>query len=431
MKNKIKIFLFMLIIILPSAFAGNIYNLYTSDESGKDLINVDYDFFQCKNNDNRCEKVKDDYHVNINSGLDNHIKYEARGTENPSNYAFYLYKKGYLPSKFLLEGDYGTGKEGNAQLVLEKANDCKAPIINSEIKNKVYANEPLQIDIESQLDVETASAFQIKNFSPHYIPEEWNSTKKELFEASTRLQLQIKNTNTGTIEYIKTKHADIYADNTKLFTFNWIPKKEGEYEIKFKSDVVDNQCENSLEVSEKNIIDVLPERPQDEYYSIIKDLDTYPAHPVEDDNLEYSFKTVSVFAKQNYEKISVPTNIDINIKNCKLTEKCNNIYTDSYQVKATEDSTTFASINDTFHNIPAGWITMNVKATPEMSNINKKFHTDQIYREIYVNEKLEKNGTCADGIDNDNDNYIDENDPDCLINGSYNPRLNETTFNPG
>ena len=140
-------------LLLPIVMAGNIENNYFFNSAGQALNNVYMEIYRCADTDNSCANVAAAPWFSRNSGASTSILgAEYPTTSNPVDYAEYMYKECYLPKKFVVSDNWGTGQTYNYNNYFNKATNCHAPIDGFSIINSVYANEPVQININAILD---------------------------------------------------------------------------------------------------------------------------------------------------------------------------------------------------------------------------------------------------------------------------------------
>lgn len=381
------------LIAIPVVFAGNTETDYFFMEgTNEQVTGVQALFYTCLDYD--CNAVSapfsgfkiisgnyDSINKVLNSGSNNYVTVEYPGAANPTNYAEYFYKEGYIPLAFRVEGDYGTGLHFNYDNQFSKLENAHAPVGSFTVLNKVYQNEPLQINIEASLDAETRSAFSDAGIPPYYVPE---SFKDEFYSAETKVTLNIYKPG-GVLAYTESKTISIYMDETENVGFTWTPTEAGAgYKAEIVTEVTDSKVSSTVKELTAKTFDVLPARPKDECYVILNELDVDEPFPLINRELTVTYTKISNYAASDYAKTAVPMEVTHEIKEGKHNPAGNVVYSETKELPAT--STTVPA-EQSFKWTPAstGWYTIYI--TGECKGIaceGKTSHEETISKEIYV-----------------------------------------------
>src|SRR3989338_8810551 len=236
-------------IYITVAIAGNIENDYFFERGTNiSLNNVRGLVYVCK--DDNCNEVDltNNGRFDQNSGNTNKISIEFLGTRNPTRYAEYFYKKGYLPLETTVS-DYGTGHEVSYDNNFGKLNYCSSHIDNFYVVNEVRPNEPLQIDVQASLGADTYSAFSRPNKRPYFIPPD-QSIRDEYYSAKTQLNLRIINQDNRLV-FEQNKLLNLYLDEKESVQFSWTPTIPGRYRAELISTVTDDQCNQENDIPQQ------------------------------------------------------------------------------------------------------------------------------------------------------------------------------------
>lgn len=304
--SKKSILFVLLMALLPAVIAGNIENNYFFNSAGQALSNVHMEIYRCTDTDDSCTYVVQTPWFSQNSGTGNSLTAQYPTTSNPVDYAEYMYRDCYLPKKFVVPNNWGTGQTYNYNNYFNKAQNCHAPIDSFSIVNSAYANEPVQINIDAILDANTYSAFTLNNIHPIFLPR--GAAYDNYYSAETEVNLVISDEHDNEV-YRESVHLNLLFDTKQSTTFYWTPTQEGYYVARITSDVTDCQCASSLPDMEEIIFNVLPSRPTDECYTILNDLTEDNVFPRVNDNIGFSYTKLSNYADSNHEKTAVQTKV--------------------------------------------------------------------------------------------------------------------------
>jgi len=390
MKTKNILFSFMLMFFIfsgiQSAYASNSYNFHFKSYDALNLNQVDFEAFQCQVSGGSCEHVLSNYHFSANSNSATSLQYLARGTSSPTDYAIYFYREGYLPKKGVIRGDWGTGQTVNYNVIFEKKDVCNAPIVSYTVEKTTHSHEPLEIGVETKLDAETASAFRFTTINPHYKPDSWFNEFAHLFSAETKVTLEVLNSD-GVVIYTDSDVKFIFAEETENYNFTWTPEDQGTFTLKVTSEVVDSQCITTVPTSNSKITTVLEERPQNMYYTILRNLEYSPAHPIEDQNIEGSVEFLSNFADEFYNLFPVDTKLLLDVRKGKSNPFGEVVYSREIVSSASANFDEFKKEHFEFAIGNSGWYTVYVVGSANNPDSGYPVIQDLISAEIYISQK--------------------------------------------
>ncbi|MFH1308338.1 MAG: hypothetical protein ABIH72_05795 [archaeon] len=250
----------------------------------------------------------------LNSGSDNHIQLTYPTNLQSSGYGVYFFKEGYVPweIKATWWGTNPADPQGPYSKYLLKVEQCSAVVDNFSLINGVNPHQPLQIDVEAELDSDVTSALE-HNGPLDYVPSEI----LEHYQIATRVIVQIIN-STDDVVFEDYEDLMIEYSGKESVSFVWTPEVAGEYKAIVTSHITDEKCLEVLDMSvekEFSVIDELEEM----CYTLLNNL-------VFSDNMPKAGQEVSVYA----DKISnavygedltpLPTVIDVEIKKVNDTE---------------------------------------------------------------------------------------------------------------
>ncbi|MGM5482907.1 MAG: hypothetical protein ACQESF_05570, partial [Nanobdellota archaeon] len=247
----------------------------------------------------------------LNSGGSNSISFEypynPDSTEqNTDSYDHFMFKECYLPLEYK-EEIWGYGATLEYDDHFEKAQSCHSPIDSFSVTNDNHPNEPIVVDVSTTLEGDAHSAFTDKELT--WFP----SGYEDYYSVETEVTVEIL--HDGDVVHTETKTADILMDTSENVQFTWTPQQEGYFTARIKTDVVDCQCQSGQEQQSSKEFEVWAERPFDECYTLIQNLEAVPEFPVEGDNVVVSFDKISNYADTNYDKTPLATNVDYTITN--------------------------------------------------------------------------------------------------------------------
>ncbi|MBS3149543.1 hypothetical protein J4455_02500 [Candidatus Woesearchaeota archaeon] len=300
-------------IYITVAIAGNIENDYFFERGTNiSLNNVRGLVYVCK--DDNCNEVDltNNGRFDQNSGNTNKISIEFLGTRNPTRYAEYFYKKGYLPLETTVS-DYGTGHEVSYDNHFGKLNYCSSHIDNFYVVNEVRPNEPLQIDVQASLGADTYSAFSRPNKRPYFIPPD-QSIRDEYYSAKTQLNLRIINQDNRLV-FEQNKLLNLYLDEKESVQFSWTPTIPGRYRAELISTVTDDQCnqENDIPQQVAKEFKVLEDQSNLSCYTLLNQITFSDPHPVENQPIKIFVEKISNFRDNNQRLYPVQTDTRLRI----------------------------------------------------------------------------------------------------------------------
>jgi hypothetical protein len=267
---------------------------------------------------------------NANTGNSNSLtfNYPYNSNSNPNNldyFSHFSFKQCYLPKEYV-EGVWGYGTSLSYDYQFNKAKNCQSPIDSFSITNNNYPNEPVVINVVANSEADATSPFtdqQLNWFPAGY---------EDYYSAKTKVILEIYDSNNQLV-FTDSKDLNILMDTSINVQFAWTPTTEGSYKAKIRTNVVDCQCENSIErFSEKQFV-VFPASPKDECYTLINDLKAVPQFANKGDNLGITFDKISNYADNSHIKTPVSTNVTYEILKDNQV-----VFTDTKVLNANPDS---------------------------------------------------------------------------------------------
>ncbi len=288
------------------------------DASGNSLNNVQNVMYHCggaytgSGNELRCTNIGSLLH-NINSGGSNSITFEYPYNPfssgwNPDYYAKYLYRECYMPRDYV-DFVWGDGAFLNYNHNFEKARSCHSPIDSFSITNTNYANEPVVVNVAVVAEADALSAFTDLNNGEVWYPPSY----RDYYSAETKVTFSVMD-GSGNAVHTESKRVNVYMDTTENVQFSWTPAYSGNYTAKINTEVTDCQCESNFQMSSQKIFTVLEERPRNQCYTIINDLETTPTVITEGNLVTIEYNKISNYADNSYSKTAIPTSVSYEIK---------------------------------------------------------------------------------------------------------------------
>lgn len=350
-KNKIIFAGILLIISLMSfALAGNRETIYFQDKSGNPLTNVRYLVYECA--DANCNFVVQKV-FDLNSGSKNYVSYEYPSTAF-KYYASYIFKGCYLAweDTYTNEGD---GWVSEWTYKIGKKDVCSSEINSFSVTNTNYANEPVVINMQANLDATTRSAFSSPSTPPYWYPY---SGFEDYYSAETRVTLEIRDSNNNVV-HTATRNLNLKIDSSENVQFTWTPTTEGTYTAQITTTVTDCQCASSVPKTTSKTFNVFAARPTDECYTILNNLNA-----VQGTNfVTIDFDKISNYADIIHAKTPVPTRIVYEIKD----SSGNIVYSNNILVSANSDTTNPQNIELNWTPVQSGDYDLRVTGVAESS----------------------------------------------------------------
>ena len=285
-------------IYITVAIAGNIENnFFYETTTNQPLNNVKALVYKCT--DDNCSNVDlTPGRFEKNSGATNKISIEFLGTSNPTRYAEYFYRTGYLPLETTVE-DWGTGHEFNYDNSFNKLNYCSSAIDSFYVINEVNPNEPIQIDVQTSLGANTSSAFSRPNIRPFYIPPDQN-IRDEFYSAKTNVNVKILNRDNRVV-FEDEELLNLYLDTKKSVRFTWTPTTPGRYRAQLTTTVIDDQCNQDNDIPQQavKVFKVLENLPILSCYTQLNELDFSDLHPIENQPIKIFVKKITNFIEND------------------------------------------------------------------------------------------------------------------------------------
>src|SRR3989338_2371083 len=286
-------------IYITVAIAGNIENDYFYETTtNQPLNNVKALVYKCT--DDNCSNVDlTPGRFEKNSGSTNKISIEFLGTSNPTRYAEYFYRTGYLPLETTVE-DWGMDHEFNYyDNTFNKLNYCSSAIDSFYVINEVNPNEPIQIDVQASLGANTSSAFSRPNIRPFYIPQD-QDIRDEFYSAKTNVNVKILNRDNRVV-FEDEELLNLYLDTKKSVRFTWTPTTPGRYRAQLTTTVIDDQCNQDNDIPQQavKVFKVLENLPILSCYTQLNELDFSDLHPIENQPIKIFVKKITNFIEND------------------------------------------------------------------------------------------------------------------------------------
>ncbi len=305
MKLKFIIILFLTILVLNlvSSLPINQTDIFYDVQTLKPVNNVQEIIYTCS--DSSCSSQGTLIH-NLNTGNSNSIifdyPYNSLSTaSNPDYYSHFSFAQCYLPKEYK-EWIWGKDTALEYDYYMEKGSSCHSPIDSFSITNSNYVNEPIIINMTSNLEADAQSAFE------NYVFDWFPAGYENYYSIETKIILEIKD-EYNNIVYTDSKDVNILMDTSENVEFQWTPINSGNYTAKIRTQITDCQCESSFEESSEKEFVVFKERPKNQCYTLINNLEYNPNFPRQGDIISFNFDKISNYADNNYAKTSIPTEI--------------------------------------------------------------------------------------------------------------------------
>lgn len=320
------IFIIPVIIALTGVIQTDNFYINNSGLAGSPLTGVRSIQYHCTDSD--CSSV-DNFIFDLNSGNTNSITFEypynpSSNQNNQDYYAHYFYKACYLPKEYV-ENVWGYGVSVEYDYLFNKKSGCEAEVDSFSITNTNYANEPVVIDVRTNLEADVASAFSTVENPPYYIPAGFEN----FYSAETLVVLEILNQDNQVI-HTETKNLNIFMDSIENIQFIWTPTISGNYSARVITDVTDCQCSSSVQKETSKEFYVWPDRPQDQCYTLLNNLRAEQ----DGDIIKIIFDKISNYADNLFQKTPVETNLKLEIYN----QSDSIIYTENFNLNANSNA---------------------------------------------------------------------------------------------
>src|SRR3989344_2807757 len=315
MKKQLFILPLLFCLVLVSVSAAYNTEYVFKDSNGNDLTNVDVVIYDCL--DANCQSVRVPSFGHTGNSDDsapnnNIIVHYPRTMETENGYAVYFYRTGYLPLEYFVQA-YGYGSR-TVTKTFSKKQYCSAPIDSVSVLNEVEPNEPVQINVKAGLDATAHSAFSLAGGTPWYVPQEY---KEEHYSAVTKVEMMIRNVDTGTLVRNENKYVTIYADDQVDVDFTWVPTVSGNYVAIVETSVPDSQCDDSTSLTEQanKAFRVLSGGPSNMCYTLLNDLSIDDIRPEVGQTTHISANKLSFYADDTGALTALPTDVNLEIRN--------------------------------------------------------------------------------------------------------------------
>lgn len=293
--KKSAIVLFLLI-----ALASNAYSLadITFTGNANNFKTLAYD---CT--DNTCAAVKQfsGSFPNGQSTTNGKLTIRFPSTLASENgYALFFVSEGMVPLEF--KSTIHTFGNDNIftrefPITFNKVPVCRSFIQNFQILNTAQPNVPLIINVGAKLDAETYSAFKKINKVITHTPQELIQT---YYSADTRVTLEIKKDSTivnkQTKEFTAKDSTSLFADMLVNVDFSYTPQTSGEHIATITTEVIDDQCAKSEQVTTSKQFTVLQSAPTNECYTILNNLKVSNQNPQTNEDVTVTYQKTSNLA---------------------------------------------------------------------------------------------------------------------------------------
>lgn len=313
-------FLFALLIV-PVAFAA-VDVSYTFKESinGNPIMNVSGSVYNCA--DSSCGQVSPftgsvrdpagpsaNFHV-----TDGTIKVRYPNNLHVFKYATFFASKGYLPKAYRVDlHTNGNSNVLNTAFIVEfnKKASCKAVVTNLNFVNQAQPNIPMIINARTQLDAQTASAFELVTTDVAYVPQEFI---QEHYAVDTIVTMDILRNGAvvhSQIKYFNASNGNaIVASTSSPVQFQYTPTSTGSFVVRLTSKVTDSQCASQTDMSAQGNFDVLNAAPVGQHYTILNNLSVSNVYPKINEQVTVSYNKITNHADGSGVLTPVQTDAD-------------------------------------------------------------------------------------------------------------------------
>lgn len=230
-------------------------------------------------------------------------------------YALYYVSPGYVPLEYVATWhSYGDDAAYFQDLNIDfyKLSGCRAVIDEFTVTNTAYPNVPVVINMVTGMDATLMSAFGLADNELEYIPPQYID---EYYSAEIEVTLRIYN-SADSLVYTETQEFNVFADEYQDVSFTWIPGMEGQFRAVITTEVVDDQCADSVPGQSEKSFTVADSLPQNECYTIINGLYALPEQPVIGEDVTVYFNKITNHANDvpygdpGYDLSPIPTDYD-------------------------------------------------------------------------------------------------------------------------
>ena len=313
MKFKYLVPTIMLLILLTLAVVSAVTGVLQTDRFWSNsahtnpVTGVQEIIYTCSNSE--CSS-KGGLVLNKNTGSSNELTFEypynpSSTKNNPDYYSHFSFKECYLPKEYV-EWVWGYGVHVDYDYHMRKVQSCHSPIDSFSVTNRNYVNEPVVVEMIADLNAEAQSAFT--DLELNWFPEGYEDS----YSVETRATLEILN-NQQEVIYTDYVDMNILMDTSENVHFEWTPSVEGVYIARITTDVTDCQCSSSFEEYVEKEFTVFPERPANECYTLINNLEAEPQFAQQGDLITFIFDKISNYVNTNHDETPVKTRVDYKI----------------------------------------------------------------------------------------------------------------------
>ncbi|PLW79457.1 hypothetical protein C0585_07445 [Candidatus Woesearchaeota archaeon] len=308
MKGKIAIYIMMMFVFTAFASATAYIN---HDFNVNNVRAVVYDCL-----DSTCSEVSGPWFDQSTTNGEITIPYPT-ALRTPNGYATYFFSDSYIPQEYHVNW-YGTGTADFPFTInFYKVSTCRAPIMDMQIINDAYANEPVTVEFNTSIGASVYSAFTEADNGVSYVPPEFIL---DHYSADTEILFQILDENDNIIStelrYMDIDHSNpLFMDEVRKLAFTWVPEMDGTYTAQITSFVTDDQCLTSEPESAGKVFTVLPDRPLDECYTILNNLLMSSVRPTEGEEVYFTYGKISNYMADEDSYITLPTDLTLRVYN--------------------------------------------------------------------------------------------------------------------
>ena len=182
--------------------------------------------------------------------------------------------------------------ESDLDLEFTKIAHCRSLVHDMSVVNTARPNIPLVVAMDAALYAETVSAFRKVDNGIGFVPgliDDW-------YSAETRVVLEIIDDDTGAVIHQDSRMLNLYADSSQRVEFSYVPRNEGRYSARIRSEVTDSACEVVTPESSVKMFEVLDDVPNDECYTLLNNLELDNAFPQPGNVVAASVNKISNYA---------------------------------------------------------------------------------------------------------------------------------------
>lgn len=193
---------------------------------------------------------------------------------------------------------------------------CKSTIQEFSVTNVQFPNAPVVIEMNTSLDSTAKSAFKVADNNIEYVPPE---LKDEFYSARTNVILEIRREGSGSLQNRQSTQLNLFAGESRKVSFSWTPQVAGNYSTTIKTQVVDDQCDQKIDMQSTKDFTVFETLPVNECYTVLNNLTAVNERPEIDSRVTLRFLKLSNFnpSLNTFNPLTltpVPTRLNYEIK---------------------------------------------------------------------------------------------------------------------